>query len=108
MAAEPALRHSLAVRIGPVGFRVGSDWRAPIAALETLYAASPAPDGGVPDLSLRLFARRPWRRFVRASVILRGSYVLPEASTMPLPPGVLASEMGLTLPMALGTEGSIL
>src|SRR3546814_18063186 len=73
ISAEPAVRHSLAVRIGPVGFRVGSDWRAPIAALETLYADSPAPDDGVPDFSVRLFARRPWRRFARESVMIGGA-----------------------------------
>src|SRR3546814_10169532 len=75
------------VRIGPVGFRVGSDWRAPIAALETLYADYPAPDDGVPDFSVRLFARRPWRRFVRASVMIGGDYVLPEAAPLPLAQG---------------------
>ena len=32
------MRHAFSVRIGPVGFRVGSDWRAPIAQLADLYA----------------------------------------------------------------------
>src|SRR3546814_15074569 len=58
---------------------LGSDWRAPIAALETLYADYPAPDDGVPDFSVRLFARRPWRRFVRASVMIGGDYEIGRA-----------------------------
>jgi hypothetical protein len=51
------MRHAFAVRIGPVGFRIGSDWRAPIAQLETLYRDYPAPRDGVPDFTVRLFAR---------------------------------------------------
>ncbi|MCM8730291.1 HprK-related kinase A [Hephaestia sp. GCM10023244] len=102
------MRHSFAVRIGPVGFRVGSDWRAPIAALESLYADYPAPADGVPDFSVRLFARRPWRRFVRASVMIGGDYVLPEAAPLPLAQGLLAAEMGMNLQMALGQRRYLL
>ena len=63
------MKHVFPVRIGPVGFRIGSDWRAPIARLSSLYADYPAPQGGVPDFNVRLFAARPWRRFVRPAVI---------------------------------------
>src|SRR3546814_6669626 len=87
---------------------LGSDWRAPIAALETLYADYPAPDDGVPDFSVRLFARRPWRRFVRASVMIGGDYVLPEAAPLPLAQGLLAAEMGMNLQMALGQRRYLL
>ena len=40
------MRHVFSVAIGPVGFRVGSDWRGPVAALEQLYAAYPKPQDG--------------------------------------------------------------
>ena len=36
------MRHRFDVRVGPVSFRIGSDWRAPIATLERLYANYPA------------------------------------------------------------------
>jgi HprK-related kinase A len=94
------MRHAFAVRIGPVGFRVGSDWHAPIAALETLYRDYPKPD--VADFTVRLFARRPWRRFVRPSVEIGGDYMLPEAAPLPLSQGLLAAEMAMNLQMALG------
>ena len=65
------MRHVFSVRIGPVGFRIGSDWRLPIAQLETLYAGYPAPEDGVPDFTVRLFAARPWRRVIRPAVMIR-------------------------------------
>ena len=78
------MRHAFSVRIGPVGFRIGSDWRAPIAALETLYRDYPGPRDGVADFTVRLFARRPWRRVVRPSVEIGGDYMLPEAAPLPM------------------------
>ncbi|WP_353203502.1 HprK-related kinase A [Sphingomonas sp.] len=102
------MRHSFAVRIGPVGFRIGSDWRAPIAQLETLYASYPKPHDGVPDFTVRLFAARPWRRFVRPAVMIGGDYVLPEAAPLPLAQGLLAAEMGMNLQMALGQRRYLL
>jgi hypothetical protein len=96
------MRHVFSVRIGPVGFRVGSDWRAPIADLERLYAGYPAPDDGIADFTVRLFARRPWRRWIRPAVMLGGDFVLPEAAPLPLAQGLLAAEMAMKLPMALG------
>ena len=102
------MRHHFAVRIGPVGFRIGSDWRAPIAQLETLYAAYPKPYDGVPDFTVRLFAARPWRRFARPAVMIGGDYVLPEAAPLPLAQGLLAAEMGMNLQMALGQRRYLL
>lgn len=106
MSAAP--RHVFSVRIGPVGFRVGSDWRAPIAALERLYAAYPKPDDGVPDFTVRLFAARPWRRIIRPSITLSGDFVLPDAAPLPLAQGVLAAEMAMNLQMALGQRRYLL
>ena len=102
------MRHSFAVRIGPVGFRIGSDWRAPIAQLESLYATYPKPHDGLPDFTVRLFAARPWRRFVRPAVMIGGDYVLPEAAPLPLAQGLLAAEMGMNLQMALGQRRYLL
>lgn len=102
------MRHVFQVRIGPVGFRIGSDWRAPIAQLETLYAAYPKPVDGVPDFTVRLFAARPWRRMVRPAVMIGGDYVLPEAAPLPLAQGLLAAEMGMNLQMALGQRHFLL
>ncbi|MEO5866316.1 MAG: HprK-related kinase A, partial [Sphingomonas sp.] len=100
------MRHVFSVRIGPVGFRVGSDWREPVAQLESLYAGYPRPD--VPDFSVRLFAVRPWRRMVRPSVMIGGDFVLPEAAPLPLAQGLLAAEMGMNLQMALGQRRYLL
>ncbi len=102
------MRHVFQVRIGPVGFRIGSDWRAPIAQLETLYAAYPKPEDGVPDFTVRLFAARPWRRVVRPAVMIGGDYILPEAAPLPLAQGLLAAEMGMNLQMALGQRHFLL
>lgn len=96
------------MRIGPVGFRVGSDWRAPIDQLRNLYAGYPQPEDDVPDFTVRLFAARPWRRFVRPSVMIGGDYILPEAAPLPLAQGLLAAEMGMNLQMALGQRRYLL
>ena len=41
------MRHSVQIAVGPRRFRIGSDWRAPVAALEELYASySPLPSKG--------------------------------------------------------------
>ena len=102
------MRHRFDVRIGPVGFRVGSDWQAPIVELERLYRDYPKPDDGVPDFSVRLFARRPWRRWLRPAVMLGGDFVLPEAAPLPLAQGLLAAEMAMNLQMALGQRRYLL
>ncbi|WP_010187088.1 HprK-related kinase A [Sphingomonas sp. PAMC 26605] len=102
------MNHVFSVAIGPVGFRIGSDWRAPIAQLEALYRAYPKPDGGVPDFTVRLFAARPWRRVLRPAVMIGGDFVLPEAAPLPLAQGLLAAEMGMNLQMALGQRRYLL
>ena len=102
------MKHVFTVRIGPAGFRVGSDWRAPIRALERLYAGYPAPEDNIPDFTVRLFAARPWRHWLRPSITLGGDFVLPEAAPLPLSQGVLAAEMAMNLQMALGQRRYLL
>jgi HprK-related kinase A len=101
------MRHCLDLRIGPVTFRIGSDWRAPLDALRRLYRGYPKPDP-VADFTVRLEAERPWRRFVRPSVAIRGDYVLPDAAPLSLAHGLLAAEMGMNLQMALGQRRFLL
>lgn len=102
------MKHVFSVRIGPVGFRVGSDWRQPIDQLADLYSDYPRPDDGVADFTVRLFAARPWRRFVRPAVMIGGDFVLPDAAPLPLAQGLLAAEMGMNLQMALGQRRYLL
>lgn len=100
------MRHRFDVRIGPVGFRVGSDWRAPVDALADLYRDYPKPE--IADFTVRLSAARPWRRFVRPSVTIGGDYMLPEAAPLPLRHGLLAAEMAMNLQVALGHRRHLL
>lgn len=100
------MRHGFSVRIGPVGFRVGSDWRAPIAALQSLYADYPRP--GVPDFTVRLEAPRAWRRWFRPKVEIAGDFTLPDAAPLPLAHGLLAAEMAMNLQMAIGQRRYLL
>ena len=102
------MRHVHQVKIGPVGFRIGSHWRAPIALLRDLYRDYPTPDDGIPDFTVRLFAARPWRRFIRSSVMIGGDYILPDAAPLPLSQALLAAEMGMNLQMALGQRRYLL
>lgn len=99
-------RHDL--RIGPVGFRIGSDWRAPIAQLSDLYRDYPKPADGIADFTVRLFAARPWRRIVRPSITLGGDFMLPDAAPLPLAQGLLAAEMAMNLQQALGQRRYLL
>jgi len=102
------MKHVFSVRIGPVGFRVGSDWRGPIRQLETLYAGYPQPEDGVPDFTVRLFAQRPWRRVIRPAVMIGGDFMIPDAAPLPLAQGLLAAEMAMNLQMALGQRRYLL
>lgn len=102
------MRHVAHLRIGPIGFRVGSDWREPIAALESLYSFYPQPDDCIADFNVRLFAARPWRRFVRPSVMIGGDFTIPDAAPLPLAQGLLAAEMGMNLQMALAQRRYLL
>jgi len=96
------VRHSIRIAVGPVQFRIGSDWAAPIAALERLYAGYPQDDARPAEATVRLFAARPWRRWVRPSVQIGGDFVVPDALPLPLSMGLLAAEMGMNLQVALG------
>ena len=102
------MRHVHHLRIGPVGFRIGSVWRAPIAALADLYRDYPPPEQGIADFTVRLFARRPWRRVLRPAVELGGDYTIPDAAPLPLAHGLLAAEMAMNLQMALGQRRYLL
>lgn len=102
------MMHNIALRIGPMGFRVGSAWAGPIETLATLYAGYPEPEDGICDFTVRLEPERPWRRWLRPSVAIRGDYVLPDAAPLPLGMGLLAAEMGMNLQMALGQKRYLL
>jgi HprK-related kinase A len=102
------MRHSHTVRVGPIGFRVGAAWRGPVDALARLYQDYPEPEGGVPDLTVRLYPEQPWRRWVRPSVSISGDYWLPDAAPLPLDQGLLAAEMGMNLQVALGWRRHLL
>jgi HprK-related kinase A len=102
------MRHRLALQIGPVAFRIGSAWTAPIDALAQLYSPYPKPADGLADFTVRLEPEKPWRRFLRPSVAIRGDYVLPDAAPLPLALALLAAEMGMNLQMALGQKHYLL
>ena len=100
------MRHRFSVRVGPVGFRIGSAWPRPIELLRDLYRDYPAPD--IADFTVRLEAASPWRRWIRPSVRIAGDYMLPEAAPLPLAQGLLAAEMGMNLQLALGGRRHLL
>lgn len=95
------------LRAGPVTFRVGSAWRAPINALELLYADYPGATG-VADYTVRLEPASRWRQWLRPSVAIAGDFMLPEAAPLPLSLGLLAAEMGMNLQVALGERQFLL
>ena len=101
------MRHATALRVGPVTFRIGSDWRAPIHALNTLYAGH-QPPAAVPDFTVRLEAPRPWRRWVRPQVAVAGDLTIPGALPLPLAHALLAAEMAMNLQLALGWRRHLL
>lgn len=100
------MRHRLHVRVGPIGFRIGSVWRRPIEQLAMLYAGYPAAE--VPDFTVRLAPPSAWRRVVRPTVALAGDLTLPEAAPLPLAQAVLAAEMAMNLQVALGHRRHLL
>jgi HprK-related kinase A len=102
------MRHSLSLQIGPIAFRIGSAWAAPLDALARLYADYPKPADGLTDFTVRLEPEKPWRRFIRPSVAIRGDYILPDAAPLSLAHGLLAAEMGMNLQMALGQKRYLL
>jgi HprK-related kinase A len=95
------MKHSIRLDIGPARFRIGSDWARPIVELAALYSNYPAPTGPA-NATVRLFAARPWRRFIRPSVSIGGDFTIPDALPLPLSMGLLAAEMAMNLQMALG------
>lgn len=101
------MNHVFRLQVGPVSFRIGSQWRQPVAQLRRLYGGYPQPDG-VCAFTVRLEAERIWRRWIRPSVAIRGDYVLPDAAPLPLALGLLAAEMGMNLQMALGQKRFLL
>jgi HprK-related kinase A len=101
------MKYRLDVQVGPIGFRVGSAWASPIAALTSLYAGYAALSG-VPDYTVRLEPQTWWRRYARPSVAIRGDYMLPDALPLPLAQGLLAAEMGMNLQLALGERRYLL
>ncbi len=102
------MKHRFDLKVGPVSFRIGSDWPGPVAALESLYAGYPAPPDEIRDFTVRLEAGRPWRRLIRPSVAINGDFTLPDAAPMALEHGLLAAEMGMNLQMALGQRRYLL
>jgi HprK-related kinase A len=100
------MRHEFSVRIGPIGFRIGSDWRAPVRELAQLYRAYPTPD--IATATVRLTARSLFRRYIRPAVHIGGDHELPEALPLPLNQGLLAAEMGMNLQVALGWRQHLL
>ena len=62
----------------------------------------------MPDFTVRLYAARPWRRWLRPSVTIGGDYMLPDAAPLPLAQGLLAAEMAMNLQMALGQRRYLL
>jgi HprK-related kinase A len=101
------MKHRFDLRVGPVGFRIGSAWPDPVEALRRLYAGYPASDG-VCDFTVRLEPEKPWRQRLRPSVAIRGDYMLPDAAPLALAHGLLAAEMGMNLQMALGQRRFLL
>ncbi len=102
------MSHNHALRIGPVSFRIRSDWAAPIDTLRRLYAGYPRPAGAFADATVRLEANRFWRRFIRPSVHIGGDWTIPDALPLPLAQGLLAAEMGMNLQVALGWRRHLL
>lgn len=102
------MKHGFTVTVGPRTFRVGSDWRGPVAALEALYCDYPRPMSDIPDYTVRLEASHFWRRWIRPQVAIRGDHMLPGAVPTSLAHGLIAAEMAMNLQMALGERHFLL
>ena len=48
----------------------------PVDQLRALYRDYPRPEDSIADFNVRLFAARPWRRFVRPSVMIGGDFTI--------------------------------
>ncbi len=93
---------------GPVTFRIGSDWAAPIKALDALYSDYPKPQSTIPHFTVRLEATRWWRRWIAPSIAISGDFRLPEVAPLALGMGLLAAEMAMNLQVALGDRRFLL
>lgn len=102
------MKRAFSVKVGPMAFRVGSAWAAPVAALQRLYSGYPKPEDGIPDFTVRLEPETPWRRWLRPSVAIRGDYMLPGAVPVSLAHGLLAAEMAMNLQVAMGERRFLL
>jgi HprK-related kinase A len=102
------VRYSTTLTVGPRTFRIGSDWRAPVDAVDALYRDYPAPASPIPDYTVRLEATKLGRRLIRPSVAIRGDYTLPEAVPQSLAHGLISAEMAMNLQMALGERRFLL
>ncbi len=102
------MRHSTIITVGPRTFRIGSDWRAIIDTLVTLYTDYPTAKVSTPDYTVRLEAAGFGRRLIRPSVSIRGDYTLPEAVPTSLAHGLIAAEMAMNLHIALGERRFLL
>jgi HprK-related kinase A len=102
------MKHHTRLRIGPVGFLIGSDFAAPIAALNALYATYPRPDPDFTDMRVQLEAGNTLRRYIRPQLHIRGDYTIPDALPLPLEQGLLAAEMAMNLQVALGWRRHLL
>jgi HprK-related kinase A len=102
------MRHHYSVKVGPAGFRIGSAWPQPIAALAQLYALYPKPIDLIPDFTVRLEPDTRLRQWIRPSVAIRGDFTLPDAVPMSLDHGLLAAELGMNLQMAMGQRNFLL
>ena len=101
------MRYACHLTVGPLIFRVGSAWRFPIAQLARLYDGYPDADSPA-DHTVRLEPGRPWRRWVRPSVAIRGDRTLSDAQPLALAHGLLAAELGMNLQVALGHRRHLL
>src|SRR3546814_16680935 len=104
-AGGAGVKHSTRIAVGPVQFRIGSDWAQPIAALNCLYAGYPYDPERPADATVRLFAARPWRRWRRPSVHTRGAFSVPDALPLALSVGLLAAELGMNFKVRIGRAG---
>ncbi|RVT94147.1 HprK-related kinase A [Sphingomonas crocodyli] len=100
--------HRFDVRVGPIGYRVGSAWAGPLNSLRRLYSGYPAPDDGIATLTARIEPERPWRKYIHPQVAIRGDHELPDALPMALRHALLAAEMAMNLQIALGERRHLL
>lgn len=100
--------HDLTVRIGPVSYRLGSPWRAPLEAIRALYADYPAPPDGIATVTARIEAPSLLRHWFRPQVLIEGDHRLDGTVPMALRHGLLALEMAMNMQVALGERRHLL